>query len=96
MNRRSFMQSILAAGVAPYVVTAAGVLMPVRQISRRPRVRYVIVGINGGELIFGEAGGSGGGGSDGPWPDALLWTPSREVVTVGRAGGSLSFIRPRT
>jgi hypothetical protein len=29
MNRRSFMQSILAAGLAPYVVTAAGVLMPV-------------------------------------------------------------------
>ena len=32
MNRRSFIQSILAAGVAPYVVTTAGVLMPVRQI----------------------------------------------------------------
>lgn len=32
MNRRSFMQSILAAGVAPYVVTTAGVLMPVRQL----------------------------------------------------------------
>ena len=32
MNRRSFMQSILSAGVAPYVVTTASVLMPVRKI----------------------------------------------------------------
>lgn len=31
MNRRGFMQAILAAGVAPYVVTTAGVLMPVRR-----------------------------------------------------------------
>lgn len=31
MNRRSFLSAILAAGVAPYVVTTAGVLMPVRQ-----------------------------------------------------------------
>lgn len=31
MNRRSFLRSILAAGIAPYVVTSAGVLMPVRQ-----------------------------------------------------------------
>lgn len=30
MNRRSFMQSILAAAMAPYVQTTAGVLMPVR------------------------------------------------------------------
>ena len=34
MNRRGFLKSILAAGVAPYVVTTAGVLMPVRQIAR--------------------------------------------------------------
>jgi hypothetical protein len=31
MNRRSFMKSILAAGVAPYICTTAGVLMPVRR-----------------------------------------------------------------
>jgi hypothetical protein len=31
VNRRGFLKSILAAGVAPYVVTTAGVLMPVRQ-----------------------------------------------------------------
>ena len=31
-TRRAFLKSILAAGVAPYVITAAGVLMPVRQI----------------------------------------------------------------
>ena len=30
MNRRGFLASILSAGVAPYVVTTAGVLMPVR------------------------------------------------------------------
>lgn len=32
MNRRGFLQAILAAGVAPYVVTTAGALVPVRQI----------------------------------------------------------------
>lgn len=32
MNRRGFLQGILAAGVAPYVSTAAGVLMPVKSI----------------------------------------------------------------
>ena len=32
MNRRGFLQAILAAGVAPWVITKAGVLMPVRQI----------------------------------------------------------------
>ena len=32
MNRRGFMQSILATGVAPWVVTTAGMLMPIRQI----------------------------------------------------------------
>lgn len=37
MNRRGFMRSILAAGVAPYVVTTAGVLMPVRAIAA-PRI----------------------------------------------------------
>lgn len=31
MNRRGFLKAILAAGVAPYVSTAAGVLMPIRQ-----------------------------------------------------------------
>lgn len=30
MNRRSFLQACLAAAAAPYVVTSAGVLMPVR------------------------------------------------------------------
>ena len=32
MNRRGFLGAILATGVAPYVVTAAGVLMPVRAL----------------------------------------------------------------
>ena len=32
MNRRGFLQGILAAGIAPFVVTTAGVLMPVRKI----------------------------------------------------------------
>jgi hypothetical protein len=30
MDRRGFLKGILAAGVAPYVSTAAGVLMPIR------------------------------------------------------------------
>jgi hypothetical protein len=32
MNRRGFLKGILASGVAPYVVTTAGVLMPVRKL----------------------------------------------------------------
>ncbi|MDZ4251092.1 MAG: hypothetical protein U1A72_00785 [Sulfuritalea sp.] len=32
MERRGFLQSILALGVAPWVVTKSGVLMPVRKI----------------------------------------------------------------
>lgn len=32
MNRRGFLQGILAAGAAPWVCTKAGVLMPVKQI----------------------------------------------------------------
>lgn len=33
MNRRGFLQAVLASGVAPYVCTAAGVLMPVKPIA---------------------------------------------------------------
>lgn len=32
MHRRGFLRGILAAGVAPYVCTTAGVLMPVRDL----------------------------------------------------------------
>lgn len=32
MNRRGFLKGILAAGVAPYVITTPGLLMPVRGI----------------------------------------------------------------
>ena len=32
MNRRGFLAGVLAAGIAPYVVTTAGVLMPVRDL----------------------------------------------------------------
>ncbi len=32
MERRGFLKSVLALGVAPWVVTKAGVLMPVRKI----------------------------------------------------------------
>jgi hypothetical protein len=32
VNRRGFLRSILAAGVAPFVCTTAGVLMPVRDL----------------------------------------------------------------
>lgn len=33
MNRRGFLKSILAAGAAPYVVTTAELLMPVRPLA---------------------------------------------------------------
>ena len=32
MDRRGFLKDILAAGVAPFVVTASGVLMPVKKL----------------------------------------------------------------
>lgn len=32
MNRRGFLQAILASATAPYVVTTAGVLMPVKRV----------------------------------------------------------------
>jgi hypothetical protein len=32
MNRRGFLQAILAAGVAPAVITTPGILMPVKQL----------------------------------------------------------------
>jgi len=32
MNRRSFLKAIAAAPVAPYVITTAGVLMPVKKV----------------------------------------------------------------
>lgn len=32
MNRRGFLRGMLAAATAPFVVTSAGVLMPVRKI----------------------------------------------------------------
>lgn len=31
MNRRGFLQAVLASSIAPYVITTAGVLMPTRQ-----------------------------------------------------------------
>lgn len=36
MNRRGFLQACLAAATAPYVVTASGVLMPVRKLITDP------------------------------------------------------------
>ena len=33
MDRRGFLKAILAAGVAPYVITTAGVLMPVKKLA---------------------------------------------------------------
>lgn len=41
MNRRGFLQSILVAGVAPYVITSSGVLMPIRQRIIKPAYHYV-------------------------------------------------------
>lgn len=41
-TRRGFLQAILAAGVAPYVSTAAGVLMPVKKIAEAPLGEFFI------------------------------------------------------
>lgn len=54
MNRRGFMKSILAAGVAPYVVTTAGVLMPVRRLWKPPTL--VAFGENTVEYFIQDEG----------------------------------------
>lgn len=42
MNRRGFLKSILAAGIAPYVITTSGLLMPVRAIAMpTPALRFI-------------------------------------------------------
>lgn len=56
MNRRGFLQAILAAGVAPWAITKAGVLMPVRkvivpEISWEPR-QFGFVGPRSGKSWF--------------------------------------------
>lgn len=51
MNRRRFMGSILAACAAPYVVTAAGVLMPVRALAA-PQTTLTVLGHE--EFFVGE------------------------------------------
>lgn len=40
MNRRGFMKSILAAGIAPYVISS-GVLMPVKQRIWTPQRKII-------------------------------------------------------
>jgi len=51
MNRCSFMRAILAAGIAPYVSTAAGVLMPVRPLWTPPRLMHGELGTVWGMLF---------------------------------------------
>lgn len=41
VDRRNFMKGILAAGVAPYVITTPGLLMPVRQIWMPPKFPWL-------------------------------------------------------
>lgn len=53
MNRRSFMKGMLAACAAPYVVTSAGVLMPVRALAA-PAATLTVLGHGGffeGQLL---------------------------------------------
>lgn len=42
MDRRGFLKGILAACVAPYVVTTSGVLMPIRRVLADPVQELVI------------------------------------------------------
>lgn len=45
MNRRGFLKAILASGVAPYVCTTAGVLMPVKPLWTPPEAAHEIIEI---------------------------------------------------
>jgi hypothetical protein len=75
MNRRSFMHGILAAGAAPYVVTAAGVLMPVRALAvveRAPviaTIRLRDVGASGAPKVLREIS-----------MDGVVWRESPDLV----------------
>ena len=51
MNRRGFLKGMLATGVAPYVVTAAGVLMPVRKLWE-PGIAFVQSGTGATSLTL--------------------------------------------
>lgn len=57
MNRRGFLQAILASATAPYVVTTAGVLMPVKKILVPPILviepwqKDLLDKLNGGKLF---------------------------------------------
>ena len=66
MDRRGFLQSILAAGVAPAVV-GSGILMPIKKLWTPPPIwngfaygRFVIIGNAGPETVTIEAMEHGG------------------------------------
>ena len=54
MNRRGFLKGILASGVAPYVVTTAGLLMPCRAIARPIREGFALSGKSETFAVFKE------------------------------------------
>lgn len=87
MNRRRFLKSILAAGVAPYVVTTAGVLMPVHALAVPSRHFVIPTSRADAERIGTEYVRIVGGGAalireysvDGQFWMYSPWLPTEEV-----------------
>lgn len=78
MNRRGFLQTCLASSIAPYVITTAGVLMPVRKIWTAESAGVSLVADidwfngnvwNGAEWVFHEGG-----------PIQLYWQKKEEII----------------
>jgi hypothetical protein len=97
MNRRGFLKSMLAAGVAPYVVTSAGVLMPVRKIltATAPEIAFTPSGTGATAMTAQEALRLWGDGIHDDTAALQAWLDGRPVIRgdgsmVGRvlSGGS--------
>lgn len=79
VDRRGFLKAILASGVAPYVVTTAGVLMPVRAIATElPRIEV-------GFPRWVRATIDDNGDSKVKWytsHDGEVWSPAHDGVLI--------------
>ena len=72
MNRRGFMQSILAASVAPWICTTSGILMPVRKVIAAPQQLLFPYGVAGDTISIVQYG-----------ENRILWSGSNHSIPAG-------------
>jgi hypothetical protein len=84
MNRRGFLKSMLAAGVAPYVVTSAGVLMPVKKIltATAPEIAFIQNGTGATSRTVQEALRLWGDGFHDDTAALQAWMDGKPVIGV--------------